>query len=366
MIRTLAILSMGALLLTAGLRPIVEARVRTLDDSPGIFDGIPDIVRSYDSIRLRDFPPFDPLRRTYVRISANGIICLVNPADGAATDPLRPFAGSTFPIDFAFGSTNGDGAPDLLVAGPHNPLPPGIFRLFNLDQPIRQLGEVPFDDIATGGFRSAIGNFIGDRTSEILFASGPGGSGRAHMVGINNDTVITFDPFPGYRGGVFVAAADVDGDGHAEALTTQESGGELAAHRFVGNSAIEIGRTRGFGPTYNGGMRVTGGDLNNDGRAETVISTITGTPLVRVLDTTFPAAVVAEFSPYEVQRPGGVTAATGLEAGQPFIITTSGHEVRRFNLQPDGLFARFWSFSENPFQMFIDIFMDVKTSTTPR
>jgi hypothetical protein len=61
-----------------------------------------------------------------------------------------------------------------------------------------------------------------------------------------------------------------------------------------------------------------------------------------------------------------VWAVPGLDAGQPFLITTSGREIRRFNLQDDGRFNRLPGFHDNPFQVTLDMIMVVNVFTVPQ
>jgi hypothetical protein len=92
---------------------------------------------------------------------------------------------------------------------------------------IEQTHFLAFDASFRGGVQVALGDVNGDGTPDVIAATGPGGGKKGGLVRVfdgNTGAQLagplgSFHPFsPRYRGGVFVATADVNGDGHADVI----------------------------------------------------------------------------------------------------------------------------------------------------
>src|SRR5206468_8107956 len=72
-----------------------------------------------------------------------------------------------------------------------------------------------------GGVRVAAGDVNGDGTPDIITAAGPGGGPHVKVFnGLGGTLISSFFAYDlGFGGGVYVAAADVNGDGRAEVIT---------------------------------------------------------------------------------------------------------------------------------------------------
>lgn len=124
---------------------------------------------------------------------------------------------------------------------------------------------------------------------------------------------------PGFRGGVRVIAADLDGDGYDEIVTAPGRGrtGEI---RVWTQQGVELTayRTFPFGTGYSGGVEVATGDVDGDGRLDLVAAMSSGRnarvsafPIVPaaadpVADT--PARTIV---PFPGRYTGGATVAAG-------------------------------------------------------
>ena len=77
-----------------------------------------------------------------------------------------------------------------------------------------------------------------------------------------------------FRGGLFVAAGDITGDGKADLVCTPDVGGSSRTVIFdAGNKDKQIANFFGIDdPRFRGGARSAVGDLNNDGKADIVIA----------------------------------------------------------------------------------------------
>jgi hypothetical protein len=75
-----------------------------------------------------------------------------------------------------------------------------------------------YDPNFRGGVRVAAGDINGDGTSEIITGAGVGGGPQVTVFSFPTNAVVEsyFATDPSYRGGIFVTAGDMDGDGKAE------------------------------------------------------------------------------------------------------------------------------------------------------
>src|SRR5205085_5899723 len=131
----------------------------------------------------------------------------------------------------------------------------------------------PFGTAFRGGVHVATGNFDGAYATpdSLITAAGPGGgphiivwntaedaAGKITVTGIR-DQFFAFDAR--FRGGVSVAAGDLDGDGKAELITGAGPGGgphvriwkEINGHFQVVNEFFA------FDPSFHGGVNVASG-----------------------------------------------------------------------------------------------------------
>lgn len=110
----------------------------------------------------------------------------------------------------------------------------------------------------------------------MITGSGAGAIGHVKVfdgrrLGRTNALLMSFDAYPGqFRGGVFVAAGDVTGDGRADIIVAPDAGGQPLVRVFDGNSGALLASFLAFPPTYTGGVSVSAGDVDGDGRADII------------------------------------------------------------------------------------------------
>ncbi len=170
----------------------------------------------------------------------------------------------------------------------------------------QQPGEIlPFGAFK-GGASIAVGRFNNGAT--IAVAAGPGGGPHVKVMTADGALSAQFFPYPlSFKGGVDVAAGDVDGDGVDEIITGAGPGGGPHV-RIFSASGHPIGQFFPYPSAFRGGVRVAAADIDNDGKAEIITSAGPGGgPHVRVFEAN--GSPVASFMAYAPTFRGGVDVA---------------------------------------------------------
>lgn len=163
-----------------------------------------------------------------------------------------------------------------------------------------------------GGVAAAAGDILGDDQAEIVTVSGQGG--RTHVRGFTNRGVfigVSIFPFhPSFRGAADVALGDTNGDGKAEIIVSQASDGDTRVKVYKPSGQI-LAEWLAFAPEFKGGVNVAAGDINKDGRAEIVVGAgAGGNPHVRVFDGTG-HYIGLDIFPQPADFRGGIDVALG-------------------------------------------------------
>jgi subtilisin family serine protease len=291
--------------------------------------GSPALVRVYDSssnVLLRQFNPFPDLpgfnggarvaagdvtgdgRFDYI-IGAgpgtSGQVRVFDGVSGALLDQFTPYAGGSPSlmqgVYVAVGDINFDGRKDIITGagglsqevsvfsygtGVYNPAQRTLFDRFNA-----------FPGFGTiDGVTVASDDVNGDGRDDIVVGAGPGGPSRVAVFRYTNGQgsrtqIAGFQAFEnGYRRGIFVAAADLSGDGRAEIII---------------GAGTTSGRVTQDGP--NGGRGIL--------------------PRVRIFSSVGGTFFHTEVQPYPTSVDTGVRVAALEEGGLGKLFLATGHSV---------------------------------------
>jgi hypothetical protein len=209
-----------------------------------------------------------------------------------------------------------------------------------------------------GGVRVAVGDVNGDGVSDVIVAAGPGGSPHVRVLdGLTgaqlSGAIGSFDAYAhAFTGGVYVAAADVNGDGFADVITGAGPGGGPDVSVFDGRTGQRLYEFYAQAKGFTGGVPVAGGDVNGDGYGDVIAGAGQGgAPSVQVFSGKNLAKLTSFFA-YTWTFAGGANVGAGdLNGdGKADIITGMGRgtgstpEVKAFSGANGALLADFFAY----------------------
>lgn len=331
---------------------------RAVADSYQTVKNVPLNVPAWGVLGNDSDPQALPLTAVLVGGAAHGVVTL-NP-DGSFT--YLPALGYVGPDSFTYQASNGvvlsnvatvsvnvipgaGGPGQRVVVAPDAGFEPRV-KVYDGSTQTEIGSFLAYEAGFKGGVRVATADLTGDGVPDLIVTPG---AGRAPTLRVFDGA--TFLPLAGkrggfdvfastFKGGVFVAAGDVNGDGTADLVVSQDAGGSPQVRVFDGKTGNQFAGTMGsflaYASNFKGGVRVASADVNGDGKAEVVTApgagTIAGgqTGLVRTFDLTRKSGnapfVIQQFKPYEDGYAGGVFVATGNLEGDPLpeLITAPG------------------------------------------
>ncbi len=185
------------------------------------------------------------------------------------------------------------------------------------------------------GFRGGV--YVAGIDGRVVAGAGPGAGPTVQV--FNSDgrldrAFLAFDP--GFRGGVHVAAGDVDDDGADEIVVGAGPGAGPAVRVFDVDGQLERAFLA-FDDGFRGGVHVAAGDLDDDDADEIVVGAGPGAgPAVRVFDGN--GQRLAAFPAFDQGFRGGVHVAVGDDRIVAGAGPGAGPSVGLFEL--DGTFDR--------------------------
>ncbi len=191
-----------------------------------------------------------------------------------------------------------------------------------------------YDTSFLGGVHVAMGDVDGDGFGDIVTGPGPGGGPHVKVFSGKDGALIEefFTDSPGFTGGLYVAAADVNGDGKAEVITGAGEGGgpHVEVFDLRLDAKLTVANFYAYEPSFTGGVRVAAADLDGDGKAEVVTGAGPGGgPHVRgfklgEIHGSIPTPVLSMY-PEDPAYAGGVFVGASVDGDhQAHIVTTPG------------------------------------------
>jgi hypothetical protein len=209
---------------------------------------------------------------TYERIVADRQKITIYNSDTSVRNVIYPYGGSyTKGITFDVGDVNFDGKLDIVTGTGRGYAP--LVKVFDLAG--NQTAEMyAYAKNYTGGVNVALADLNGNGNKDIVVGAGYLGGPQVRIFNGQGRLVSGgfFAYHPTFRGGVNVAAGDIDGDGIDEIITGAGIGGSTHVRMFNGKTHPLNPGFFAFSETSRAGVQVFVADLDGDGKDEILAS----------------------------------------------------------------------------------------------
>ena len=224
---------------------------------------------------------------------------------------IVPFEGFFDGLKVASGDINADGIADVIVGagpggGPRVAAYDGVTGALLYD-------FFAYEESFRGGVTVAVGDVDLDGFGDFILGTGPGGGPRVRVISGRDGSAIR-DEFPyemSFRGGVSVAAGDVNGDGIPDLITSAGEGGGPRVVVIDGRTSGQLASFFVFNPNSRAGFSATSGDINGDGFADVVVGSGAGEQAQVRVFSGFNRALLSDFFINEPFNPGQRSSSIG-------------------------------------------------------
>ena len=181
-----------------------------------------------------------------------------NLATGSVIANLNPFPGFQGGVFVATGDVNKDGVSDFVVSADAGTAP--MVRVYDGKTLVLLKGFLAYTSSFRGGVRVACADVNGDGFADVVTGNGAGALSEMRVfdakLGFKLTSMATVGPV-GFRGGIFVAAGDLTGDGKAELIAGLDQGSVPQVTVIRGGSQLGVSRTfLAMDASFRGGVRV--------------------------------------------------------------------------------------------------------------
>lgn len=200
------------------------------------------------------------------------------------------------------------GALARLVVSPRSNFIPEVNSIDSINKLIRYQ-FLAYDSSFKGGVSLASGDVDGDGKMEIITGQLAGGIPEIKIFDRRGNLKKQFLAFDkNFKGGINIATADLNSDGIKEILVTPASAGGPQIKVFDGTGRLRL-QFFAFSDKFRGGVNLAAGDVDNDGREEIIASPAKDNyPFVRLFDNN--GVMKEQFFAFSRDFRGGVNLAT--------------------------------------------------------
>ncbi len=174
-------------------------------------------------------------------------------------------------VNSAVGDINGDGTPDVILAPASKGKP--LIQVYNAVTGVLERSFFAYSTNFWGGVNVASADINGDGKADIITAPASNGVPLVNVYdGASGRLIRSFYAYsPNFQGGATVAAADVNDDGKADIITGTGFGGVPLVNIFSGTTNALLGNFYAFDPRFRGGVVLAAGDMEGNGHADIAV-----------------------------------------------------------------------------------------------
>ncbi|QJW99065.1 beta strand repeat-containing protein [Frigoriglobus tundricola] len=184
---------------------------------------------------------------------------------------------------------------------------PGVVTVFSPATNGTILAFQPFSGYA-GGIKVAVGDVTGDGYDDLIVMAGPGAlNGLVEIYSGKDFSLLSeYFAFPGYAGEFNIAAGDLTGTGTADVIFSTATGGDFV-FAYAGASTQMITLFSAFGG-FTGGVTIAAGDVQGVGHDQIIVGTASQVGAAGVFNASGQLLQPYDFAPIPMN---GVNVATG-------------------------------------------------------
>ncbi|MBI4652891.1 S8 family serine peptidase [Candidatus Kuenenbacteria bacterium] len=209
-------------------------------------------------------------------------------------------------VNVATGDIDGDGKNEIITG---QKIGEPLVKVFDKDVNFKYQ-IIAYDSNSKGGVSVAIGDLDGDGKNEIITGQK---IGEPLVKVFDKDgnlkyQVMAYDP--NFKGGVNVTTGDIDGDGKDELIVgvAGQKNPYVRVYKIVENSLYLKFQIMAYDPNFKGGVNVTTGDIDGDGKNELITSQgEMGESIIKIFDEK--ANLKKEFKSFDPEFQNGVSLA---------------------------------------------------------